>query len=188
MTIIFATNNLHKIAEVVKVLPPSISILTLKDINCLEELPETHPTITENAIEKAMYVANKYKVNCFADDSGLCIEALNGEPGVNSAMYAGTRNSEDNIVKVLNKLADVTNRNAYFTTVIALVINSVCHVFEGKIHGKITTDCKGNNGFGYDPIFIPNGYNKTFAEMSNEEKNNISHRAIASKKMAEFLS
>jgi XTP/dITP diphosphohydrolase len=188
MELVFATNNKHKIEEVRHLLKNNVRLLNLQDINCNEELLETGDTLEANASQKAKYVHEKFKVNCFADDTGLEIDALNGEPGVYSARYAGEeRNAEKNIQKVLEKLKGIQNRKAHFKTIISLIINNKEHLFEGKVKGTISTELKGNKGFGYDPIFIPEGYEKSFAEMSLEEKNKISHRAIAVKKFAEFL-
>ena len=161
---------------------------TLGDIGCIEDIPETQPTISGNASQKANYIFEKYHTNCFADDTGLEIEALNGEPGVLSARYAGNaKNSDANIAKVLKNLNDKTNRNARFKTVISLVINKKEFLFEGIINGKITGEKIGINGFGYDSIFIPDGYSITFAQMSDAEKNAISHRGIAFQKLIEHL-
>ncbi len=197
MKICFATNNSKKIEEVKAALPANIQLVSLKEIGCTEEIPETTPTIEGNSEQKAMYVYENYTTNCFADDTGLEIEALNGEPGVSSAMYADEivgsyRDSKENmklVLKNLNLQAEKgnTNRNAQFKTVFTLVLDGQKHQFEGIITGKITEQPKGGDGFGYDPIFIPNGYDKTFAEMPLSEKNKISHRAIATKKLVEFL-
>ena len=174
--------------EVQHLLKNKIELLSLQDINCTDELPETGNTLQENALQKARYVHSKFAVNCFADDTGLEIEALNGRPGVYSARYGGEEKSaEKNIEKVLTEMKGINKRNAFFTTVISLIINNKIHLFEGKIGGIISTEIKGNSGFGYDPLFIPAGHTKSFAEMSLEEKNKISHRAIAVKKLAEFL-
>jgi XTP/dITP diphosphohydrolase len=188
LSICFATNNLHKIKEVSEVLGERVHLLSLKDIHCLEELPETTDTIEGNSFQKAEYVWNNYHVDCFADDSGLEIEALNGEPGVHSAYYAGEQRShDDNIKLVLKKLSSETNRKARFKTVITLFWKGKSYQFEGLGHGNILLEKIGTNGFGYDPIFQPIGYQKTFAEMSAEEKNAISHRAIATQKLVNFL-
>jgi XTP/dITP diphosphohydrolase len=186
--IVFATNNKNKIAEVSKVLEGKVKLLSLADINCIAELPETTGTIEGNALQKAKHVAANFNVNCFADDTGLEIETLNGKPGVDSAFYAGSqKNADDNMQKVLTEMLGNSNRNAQFKTIIALVQNGNEYLFEGIIHGKILNQKQGTSGFGYDPIFMPNGYNKSFAEMSLAEKNNISHRAIAVKKLAQFF-
>jgi XTP/dITP diphosphohydrolase len=189
MELVFATNNKNKIEEVAHLLKNNFQLLSLQDIHCIEELPETGNTLEANASQKAKHVHEKFGKNCFADDTGLEIEALNGEPGVFSARYSGEeRNAEKNIEKVLTKMKGIKNRNAKFKTIIALLINNNKeYLFEGVINGTIATELKGNNGFGYDPIFIPDGNTKSFAEISLEEKNKISHRAIAVKKLAEFL-
>lgn len=188
MEIVFATQNNNKVKEIQKILPKHIVVKSLSDLGINEDIPETNPTIAENAIQKAQYVAEKFKVNCFADDTGLEIEALNGEPGVLSARYAGEdKNSENNINLVLKNLDGVENRNARFKTVFALVVDGKCVTFEGIVEGEITMDIKGNGGFGYDPIFKPLGHNTTFAEMSLDDKNKISHRAIALNKMITFI-
>lgn len=187
MELVFATNNKHKIEEVAHLLR-GFHLLSLKDINFREELAETGITLEANARQKATYVYEKFGLSCFADDTGLEIEALNGKPGVYSARYAGEEKSaKKNIKKVLKELQGVDNRKANFSTVIYLIINNKHYSFEGKVSGIISTGLKGNKGFGYDPIFIPNGYDKSFAEMPLEEKNKISHRAIAVKKLTEFL-
>jgi XTP/dITP diphosphohydrolase len=188
MRLLFATNNKHKLEEVRRVIGDSFEIGSLEEINCREDIPETQDTIEGNASQKAFYVYDTYGVNCFADDTGLEIEALNGAPGVYSARYAGEACSfEDNMNKVLNEMAGRTNRKAVFKTVISLIINGTEHQFKGIIPGIITTEPRGKGGFGYDPVFLPNGYDKTFAEMDPDEKNKISHRGIASRKLAEFL-
>jgi XTP/dITP diphosphohydrolase len=196
MELVFATNNKNKIKEVQLLLPSSIKLLSLEDINCKEELPETQNTIAGNASQKAFYVFNNYHIHCFADDSGLEVEALNGAPGVSSAFYAGQKkNSNDNIDKLLNELSKENNRNAHFKTILSLVIDGKENQFEGTVKGKILKVRKGKNGFGYDPVFAPLIYqNKineqfiSFAEMDLSEKNKISHRAIAVKKLVEYLS
>ena len=188
MKLVFATNNNNKIKEIKSLLPDSIQLLSLADINCLEEIPETSDTIVGNAIQKAQYVYDNYRYDCFADDTGLEIESLEGRPGVFSARYAGTEcNSEDNMQKVLNELGYQTNRKAQFKTVIALIIDGKETLFEGIAKGVIAENKSGKEGFGYDPIFKPEGYNITFSEMSLEEKNKISHRAQAVKKLANWL-
>ena len=189
MQIVFATNNLNKLSEIRALLPCGIEILGLKDINCKEELPETHPTLEGNALQKARYVFENYGFNCFADDTGLEIDALGGEPGVYSARYAGEYcNAEDNMQKVLDKLHGTQNRTANFKTVIALIIDGVENLFQGECKGDITNIRCGAEGFGYDPIFIPHTFDKTFAEMTKQEKGLISHRGKAVKKLLEFLS
>ncbi len=195
MELVFATNNKHKIEEVQNLMKNNFRLLSLEDINCREELPETGNSLEKNAMQKAKYVHEKFGVDCFADDTGLEIEALNGKPGVYSARYAGEeRSAEKNIHKVLNELKGIKNRKALFKTIISLIINNLEYLFEGKINGTISTELKGVNGFGYDPIFIPHPQplshgrgERSLAEMSLEEKNKISHRAIAVKKLAEFL-
>ncbi len=188
MKLVFATNNKHKLEEVRNILDEKFKILSLKDINCFEEIPETQNTIEGNASQKANYIYNKYKINCFADDTGLFIESLNGEPGVYSARYAGENCSfEDNVKKVLEKLQNISNRKAYFKTVISLIIDGKEYQFEGIVNGIITENEKGMSGFGYDPVFLPDGYTETFAELSSDEKNKISHRGIATRKLINFL-
>ncbi len=185
----FATNNAHKIQEVAHALSDSIKLFSLKDIHCMEELPETQSTIEGNSRQKAEYVFQNYKVPCFADDSGLEVEFLNGEPGVDSAHYAGPQRSfDDNIELLLKNLQGVENRRAQFTTVITLIgVDSNIHVFEGIIRGTILHEKRGTSGFGYDPVFLPDGHQQTFAEMTLDQKNKISHRAIAASKLIAFL-
>lgn len=186
--LVFATNNENKIKEINALLTNSIKLLSLKDIGCYEDIPETADTIEGNAILKAKYVYEKYGYNCFADDTGLEIKSLNGEPGVFSARYAGEeKNADKNMDKVLQKLAHYSDRTAHFKTVVALIINDKTTTFEGIIEGEITKEKHGKDGFGYDPIFKPNGYEITFAEMPLSEKNNISHRGRAVKKLIDFL-
>ena len=188
MKLVFASNNLNKIEEIQNLLPASIKILSLKDIGCFEDIPETADTIEENAILKANYVTDKYGYDCFADDSGLEIDYLNGAPGVYSARFAGKqKNDQDNIEKVLNELSGVLNRKANFKTVIALNLNNEQHLFTGIIDGTIISSQKGTKGFGYDPIFQPNNYSITFAEMEQNEKSKISHRGKAVAKLLIFL-
>lgn len=188
MQIVFASSNKNKIIEIQSMLPESIQILSLEDIGCLEEIPETADTIMGNAILKADYVTKKYGYDCFADDTGLEVSALNGEPGVYSARYAGEqRNSEDNMNKLLDNLSDKNNRKAQFKTVIALNINGKQQLFTGIAEGEITLEKTGNKGFGYDPIFRPLGYTETFAELSLEIKNEISHRGKATQDLIKFL-
>ena len=189
MQLVFATNNPNKIKEVQSLIPKHIKLLSLKDIGCFEEVPETQLTIKGNAIQKAEYIKEHYDFNCFADDTGLEVETLNGEPGVFSARYAGKqRNANDNMEKLLNELQDKPNRNARFKTVIALHINNKLHTFTGICEGEITTTKQGDSGFGYDPIFKPNGYDQTFAEMDLALKNQIGHRGKAVAKLVAFLS
>ena len=186
--LVFATNNKNKIKEIKQLLNNSIELLSLEDIGCLEDIPETSDTIEGNAIQKADYIYKNYGYNCFADDTGLEIEALNGEPGVYSARYAGEqKNAENNMNKVLTELKAVSNRNAQFKTVITLIIDGQLTCFEGIVKGEMTRTKSGTEGFGYDPIFKPFGYNITFSEMSLEVKNKISHRAIATLKLIDFL-
>lgn len=189
MKLVFASNNRHKIKEIQNLVPDSIKILSLEDIGCFEEIEETADTIEGNAILKANYVTEKYGYDCFADDSGLEIDYLNGAPGVFSARFAGEqKNDQDNIDKVLNELKDVNNRKANFKTVIALNLNKEQHLFTGIINGTITNFQKGKQGFGYDPIFQPDNYEITFAEMNQKEKSAISHRGQALAKLLHFLS
>lgn len=185
--LVFATNNVHKLEEVQAIVGDKFKIKSLADIDCHDDIPETGETFQENAQQKTDYLVNKYAMNCFGDDSGLEIDALNGEPGVYSARYSGSRDMERNIDLVLEKLGDNPNRTARFKTVISLYLNGQQYFFEGAIEGTIIKERKGEKGFGYDPIFIPNGYDRTFAEMSAEDKNAISHRSIAVSKMADFL-
>lgn len=189
MTLCFATNNKHKLEEVIPLLKGSFDLLSLDQIGCTHELPETQNTISGNSFQKADYVFKKFKTPCFADDTGLEVEALDGKPGVYSARYAGDhRNSEDNINLLLQNLKGNQNRNARFCTIITLVgITSEPIFFEGIIQGTIIDEKRGNTGFGYDPVFVPNGYNLTFAEMSLQQKNTLSHRAIATKKLIDYL-
>jgi XTP/dITP diphosphohydrolase len=188
MELCFATNNPHKIQEVQSILSGRYTILGLADIGCTEELLEEQDTIPGNSFQKADYVFRTYNVPCFADDSGLEVEALNGAPGVHSAYFAGPQRShQDNMNLVLSKLSNTENRNAHFRTVITLVTPSITQQFEGILRGMILTEKRGAGGFGYDPIFLPDGYSKTLAEMSAEEKNQISHRARAIAQLIEFL-
>jgi len=187
--LVFATNNKHKIHEVAPLIKSHFEILSLSDIECFEEIEEPHETLIDNAFEKARFIFKKYNLNCFADDTGLEIDALGGEPGVYSARYAGEHCSfNDNVQKVLKKMDGRSLRTARFKTVIALIIDGKEYSFEGSVEGEITVaPSQGQEGFGYDPIFKPIGFNKTFAEMSLDEKNKISHRALASKKLISFL-
>ena len=188
MKIVFATNNQHKIDEIKKISKGQLEILSLSDINCHEDIPETGNTLKENALIKAKFVKEKFGFDCFADDTGLEVEALNNAPGIFSSRYAGSEcNSEDNMQKLLLDLKDIENRKAQFRTVIALIMNGEEHYFEGIVKGEIIHQKEGTNGFGYDPIFKPSGYNKTFGELSEEIKNSLSHRAIATKKLVAFL-
>ena len=189
MKLVFASNNLNKIKEIQQLVPSSIQIVSLQDIGCIEDIPETADTIEGNAILKANYVTEKYGLNCFADDSGLEVDALNGAPGVYSARYAGEpKNDDNNMNKLLSNLKDKANKKANFKTVICLNINGEQHLFTGIINGKIIDEKVGNNGFGYDPIFVAEGYSKTFAELSMNEKSNISHRGLAVKQLVDFCS
>lgn len=186
--LVFASNNANKIKEIQQLVPPQIQILSLKDIGCDVDIPETADTIEGNAILKADYVTKHYGYACFADDSGLEIDVLNGAPGVYSARYAGSqRNDDDNMNKVLEKLQNETNRKANFKTVIALNMNGEQHLFTGIINGEIIHEKRGTNGFGYDPVFVADGYQKTFAELTMEEKSTISHRGKAVKQLVSFL-
>lgn len=186
--LVFATNNAHKLQEVAAKIDGQIKLLSLDDIGCFDDIVETGLTFRENASIKSRYIHDKYKLDCFGDDSGLEIDALNGEPGVYSARYAGEHgNHEANINKVLINLKNTTNRKARFRTVISLIWNGEEHFFEGVVEGVIRNEKSGTKGFGYDPIFQPEGYEITFAEMSLEEKNKISHRARAVEKLVVFL-
>jgi XTP/dITP diphosphohydrolase len=203
--LIFATHNQHKLQEIKLLLPKTIELVSLADLKFTEDIAETGATLNDNALLKARYIYDKFNTNCFADDSGLEVEVLNGAPGVYSARYAGLqKNDADNNQKLLLELKDKPNRNACFKTVIALVLNGNAlafseakryknyelkeHTFEGVIEGTILTEMQGTHGFGYDPLFKPNGYDKTFAEMSTEEKSKISHRGLAVNKLVNFLS
>lgn len=180
MTLVFATNNLNKLKEVQSIMPSHITLLSLSDIGCSEDIPETQATIEGNAIQKAEYLKANYGYDCFADDTGLEVDAINGKPGVFSARYAGPqRNAEDNMTKLLSELKNKPNRNAHFKTVIALHLNGELKTFTGICKGVITKTKQGEKGFGYDPIFKAEGYNETFAEISLEEKNTIGHRGKA---------
>ncbi len=183
----FATNNQHKLDEVSGQLGNSFIIKTLRDIGCTEELPETSGTITGNSRQKADYIWTHFGISCFADDSGLEVEALGGEPGVDSAHYSGSRDAQKNMEKLLAKLAGNSNRKAQFVTVFTLILHGIEHQFEGRIEGQIVSEPRGSGGFGYDPVFRPDGHNRTFAEMSVEEKNGMSHRSRALAKMVAYL-
>lgn len=185
--LVFATNNEHKTQEIRQALEGQYEVLNLQDIGCTDDIPETADTFEGNASLKSQYVVAHFNLDCFADDSGLEVEALNNEPGVYSARYSGSRDSLENIKLVLEKLKNQSNRKARFKTVISLVQDGVNHFFEGTVEGTIRTELSGSAGFGYDPVFQPDGYAITFAEMSMAEKNQISHRAIALKKMIDFL-
>jgi XTP/dITP diphosphohydrolase len=185
--LVFATNNVKKTEEVRAILFPAYEVLNLSDIGCLVDIPETGSTFAENATLKSTYVVNHYQLNCFADDSGLEVSALNNEPGIYSARYSGSRGDERNLNYLLSKMEGVTDRKARFRTVISLMQNGKNYLFEGVIEGQLTTQPMGDMGFGYDPIFQPDGYTQTFAQMSLEKKNEISHRAIAMQKLIAFL-
>ncbi|WP_417368494.1 non-canonical purine NTP diphosphatase [Flavobacterium beibuense] len=188
MKLVFASNNKNKIQEIKHQLPDDIELLSLEDIGCTEDIPETADTIEGNAILKADYVTQKYGYNCFADDTGLEVEALNGEPGVYSARYAGEqKDANDNMDKLLLNLEDKSNRNAMFKTVIALNLNGEQHLFTGIVNGVITTNKAGDKGFGYDPIFKPEGLDLTFAQISMDEKAKLSHRGRAVQQLIAFL-
>ncbi len=188
MKLVFASNNKNKIKEIQQLVPSNITILSLEDIGCDVDIPETADTIEGNAILKADYITKNYGYPCFADDSGIEVDALNGAPGVYSARYAGEEKDDNkNIDKLLFELSEKTNRKANFKTVIALNLNGSQHLFTGIINGEIITERKGNNGFGYDPIFVADGYETTFAEMTIEEKATISHRGKAVKQLISFL-
>ena len=188
MQLVFATNNHNKIKEVQTLIPEKIKLLSLEDIGCFEDIPETQNTIKGNAIQKAEYIKKHYGYDCFADDTGLEVAVLNGEPGVNSAHYAGPqRNAEDNMQKLLVLLNNQTNRKAQFKTVIALSLNNRVQTFEGICEGTITETKQGSQGFGYDPVFKPTGFNETFADMDLSQKNKISHRGKAIQLLVNFL-
>jgi len=188
MKLVLASNNKHKLEEMRGILGNDIEILSLSDINCHDEIPEEQDTIEGNALQKARYIHDKFGLDCFADDTGLEVECLNGEPGVYSARYAGEHPTfDDNIAKLLANMKGHENRKARFRTAIALILNGQEHIFEGEVKGRIIEEYRGHNGFGYDPVFLPDGYTETFAELPAEIKNKISHRGNAAKKMAEFL-
>ena len=186
--LVIATNNQHKVEEIRRALGDKIKLISLKDLGCREEIPEDGTTLKENAYQKAKYIWDKYNKNCFADDTGLMVEALDGAPGVYSARYAGEYCSfDDNIDLLLENMEGKTNRNAYFATVICLIQDGEPVYFEGKCEGCILTERYGRGGFGYDPIFMPKGYGESFAEISMEEKNKISHRGKATEKLIKHL-
>ncbi len=186
--LVFSTNNQHKLSEVRAILEPLFTIVSLADLNCNDEIPETADTLEGNALLKASYIHDKFGVDCFADDTGLEIEALGGEPGVYSARYAGEENdAKKNMSKVLALLGNNTNRTACFRTVITLIQGKEVKFFEGRIDGKIAMHPGGESGFGYDPIFIPEDYDFSFAQLDIDKKNQISHRALAVKKLADYL-
>ena len=189
MKLYFATNNFHKVAEVQKILIGDFEILSLKDLGNTIEIPETGDTLEENSRLKVRYLYDTYGLDCFADDTGLEVEALSGAPGVHSARYAGTPGDDrKNVDMLLENLKNAADRNARFRTVITLITDGREKQFKGVVNGKIINERRGNSGFGYDPVFVPNGYVTTFAEMSAEEKNRISHRGISIRKFADFLS
>ncbi len=188
MELVFASNNAHKIAEVQRIVGDSFKLLSLNDIACHDDIPENQPTIEGNASEKSWYVYNKFNINCFADDTGLEIDALNGEPGVHSARYSGElRDYQQNVLKVLKNMEGVKNRTARFKTIISLILNGIEYQFDGIVNGVITEDIRQKHGFGYDPIFIPDGYELTYSQMDPELKDAISHRGLSVNKLAEFL-
>lgn len=185
--IVFATNNAHKLEEVAAILGDGYEVLSLREIGCHDDIPETSDTFAGNALQKAQYVKKHYGYDCFADDSGLEVDVLNGAPGVYSARYSGG-GSEANMDKLLHNLTGKNNRAAQFRTVIALLLGEDTHLFEGIVRGTIIDERRGEGGFGYDPIFVPEGYGLTFAQLGNEVKNRISHRAKAVEQLAEYLS
>jgi XTP/dITP diphosphohydrolase len=184
----FATNNKNKISEICQILGNEFRILSLIDIHCHQEIPENHPDLAGNSLQKARFIFDNYQTDCFADDTGLEVVALNGDPGVLSARYAGIqKDNNDNIKLLLNNLSNQTDRKARFKTVITLIQDNEVHQFEGVVNGEITKELRGHKGFGYDPVFIPEGHTRTFAELSPSEKNKISHRGIAIRKLARYL-
>ena len=188
MELVFATNNAHKLEEVRQILGDRFKVLSLNDINCHEDIPETGDTFQDNALQKARYVKEHYGYDCFADDTGLEVKALDGAPGVHSARYAGDHDSEANMTKLLQELEKKSDRSAQFRTVIALILNGQEVLFEGIVTGQIATERHyGDGGFGYDPIFVPDGYTETFSQMSSQGKNLISHRGRAVRKLADYL-
>lgn len=188
MKLVFATNNKHKLEEVRAIVGDRVEILSLNDINCHDDIPETADTLQGNALIKARYIHEKYNVDCFADDTGLEVEALDGAPGVYSARYAGVEcDSQANMHKLLENLTGENNRKAQFRTVIALIIKGEEKLFNGIVKGEISREKMGNSGFGYDPIFIPEGFSQSFAQMSSEMKNSISHRYRATEQLSNYL-
>ena len=188
MKIVFATNNPNKLKEIQSLIPKEIEIISLNEIGCNEDIPETGDTLEANAFQKAHYIKDNFNYDCFADDTGLEIDELNGDPGVYSARYAGPeRNANANMNKVLNELKGNKNRKAQFRTAIALILKGEEHLFEGKVEGYISKDKQGNEGFGYDPIFIPENDIRSFAQMSMQEKGAISHRGRAVRKLVAYL-
>lgn len=188
MKLVFATNNSHKLEEVRQILGDRFEVLSLSDINCHDDIPETGNTFQDNALQKARYVKEHYGYDCFADDTGLEVKALNGAPGVHSARYAGDHDSEANMTKLLQELEKKQDRSAQFRTVVALLLNGQEVLFEGIVTGRIATERHyGESGFGYDPLFIPDGFTETFSQMSPENKNQVSHRGRAVRKLADYL-
>ena len=188
MKLVFATNNKHKLQEVRDIVGDRVEVLSLADINCYDDIPETADTLQGNALIKARHIYEKYGLDCFADDTGLEVEALDGAPGVYSARYAGDEcNSEANMRKLLENLTGKTNRNAQFRTVIALIVKGEEMLFNGIVKGTIATEKRGDSGFGYDPIFIPEGHRESFAQMSSEMKNSMSHRFRATQQLGDYL-
>lgn len=188
MKLCFATNNRHKLEEIQALLGDQFELVTLKDVGCETDIPEPFDTIAENSQEKARFVRDNFGIDCFADDTGLVVDALNGDPGVKSARYAGEhRDSNDNIDLLLKNLSDKENKAAHFLTVITLSLNGQYHQFEGSVEGTIIAEKRGSNGFGYDPVFVPDGHSRTFAEMTMQEKSGMSHRGRAFAKLVEFL-
>ena len=186
---VFATNNAHKLEEVTAILGDKIELLSMKDIHCSADIPETADTLEGNALLKARYIFENYHLDCFADDTGLEVKALNGAPGVYSARYAGGEghDAQANMLKLLHELDGKENRKAQFRTAISLILDGKEYLFEGVIKGEIIKEKRGDSGFGYDPVFMPEGYDRTFAELGNDIKNQISHRALAVQKLCEFL-
>ena len=189
MKIVFVTNNQHKLDEIKNILGQEFNIVSLNDIGCHDDIPETGDTLEENASQKSNYIASRYALDCFADDTGLEVDALGGQPGVHSARYAEEtdHDSQANMAKLLDKLGNNNNRKARFRTVISLIVHGKEHRFEGIVEGRIAHRPSGVRGFGYDPVFIPDGYDKSFAELGDEVKNQISHRARAVRKLAEHI-
>lgn len=187
--LVFATNNAHKLEEVSAILGDKIELLSLKDIGCHTDIPETADTLEGNALLKSSYIFDNYHLDCFADDTGLEVEALDGAPGVYSARYAGGEghDAQANMLKLLREMEGKGNRKAQFRTAISLILDGKQYLFEGVIKGEIIKEKRGDSGFGYDPIFVPEGYSQTFAELGNDIKNKISHRALAVNKLCDFL-